>query len=328
MGLFKFTQSTCFWENVIWILRISHDTRSCNVCSLEAQHPTDGRITAGSLRLLSRGTMSSSATSADALLEEFLETIDVLPASLRRNFHLIATLDQASVRLQHSLSKAEYERLEEVKVIVAKARKNADLVKATKNEAADSEIRAIREELQGLGEEKVASTDQLLEILNGHMLALDNAISRADSMMQAKADGIVCPGAQVSVRVVQADGNVQWELGTLDHKHPVSKKWVIVDADDQTKTSEINDEDFKVLPDVYVNLTALPKYKKDQRVMALYPGTTVFYAAKVWTPPARKSNGKITDAVLIFDDDYDEAGKERKTFQIPAHTMYAITDEE
>ena len=50
---------------------------------------------------------SGNNNSADALLEEYLETIAFLPSNLKRNLNLIASLDNAAERLGQKLKKLE-----------------------------------------------------------------------------------------------------------------------------------------------------------------------------------------------------------------------------
>ena len=267
---------------------------------------------------------AGTATSTDALLEDFLITVDYVPACMRRNLNLIAVLDATSNKLQRELEALVGARMKEIETIISKARKNTHLTKAIKNDDAEEKIQSIRDELRGLAEEKISVAKQLLEIIAGHHAALNLSIQSAESMMQAKADGAVMPGAQVSHKAVNDDGEIQWELGTLDHRDPNSNKWVIVDAEDPTRTTQTSDENFIVLPDIHLNVKALPIYRKDQRVMAVYPGTTVFYPGKIVTPPVRKANGKITSAVIIFDADFEDADQTipKKTGDISAHTMF------
>ena len=79
---------------------------------------------------------SGNNNSADALLEEYLETIAFLPSNLKRNLNLLASLDNAAERLGQKLKKLEEERLDNVQNIVEHARKNANLEKQTKDEKA------------------------------------------------------------------------------------------------------------------------------------------------------------------------------------------------
>jgi hypothetical protein len=261
---------------------------------------------------------SSSNNSADALLEEYLETIAFLPLNIKRNLNLIASLDNAAERLEQKLFALEGKRLENVQKIVDHARKNVNLEKLTKDDKAMGEINQIREHILAITSEKRAITEQLLDIVDGHQDQLSHVIKKADVVMMQKAEGVTCPGAVVAYKTINDDGGAQWQLGTLDSKvHKSNSRWKVVDYEDKTSVYEVGDGEYIVLPDVSLSASALPSYRKSEPVMAVYPNTTVFYQAVVYNPPQRTVTGNVRAAALQFEDDFDANGKPLRQYVQP-----------
>ena len=268
---------------------------------------------------------SSNNNSADALLEEYLETIAFLPSNLKRNLNLIASLDNAAERLGQKLKKLEEERLDNVQNIVEHARKNANLEKQTKDEKAMNEIDQIREHILAISSEKRAITEQLLDIVDGHQDQLTGVIKKANVVMMLNAEGVTCPGAVVAYKVVIKDKEknediTQWQLGTLDCKVAKSNtRWKVVDFEDKSQ-SEVGEGEYVVLPDVALSASAMPSYRKGEPVMAVYPETTVFYESTIFTPPQRTATGNVRPACLLFKDDFDPiTGKQMKQYVQPQY---------
>ena len=258
---------------------------------------------------------STANNSADAMLEEYLETIAFLPSSIKRNLNLIASLDNVAEDLGQQLKELQDSRLEKVQNIVDHARKNANLEKQTRDDDAMAEIARIRKQIFAVTSEKRAVTEQLLDIVTGHQDHLAHVIKKADVVMMQKAEGVACPGAVVAFKTLSEDGSntAQWQLGTLDSK--VSKsygRWKVLDYEDKASVFEVGEREYIVLPDVSLSASAMPTYKKGEPVMAVYPNTTVFYNAVVHTPPQRTATGNVRPAALQFDDDYDANNKPLK----------------
>ena len=77
--------------------------------------------------------------------------------------------------------------------------------------------------------------------------------------------------------------------------------------EEETKHHHVTqDQITELLSDV--SFSDLPKYKKSDKVMALYPNTTTFYPAEVQVPPRKAVGANPPYMIVTFDGDFDADG--------------------
>lgn len=113
---------------------------------------------------------------------------------------------------------------------------------------------------------------------------------------KVKRPNVIAQGTQVAC--LDKRHNAMWVLGRVSRYLPDLKKYeVLDDADGDQQTYRVFKKHIKVLP------KKMPNFEPKKKVLAVYPGTTAFY-------PARLSALKGKNWMVEFDDeDESEEGR-------------------
>ncbi|KAI8913991.1 SGF29 tudor-like domain-containing protein [Powellomyces hirtus] len=135
--------------------------------------------------------------------------------------------------------------------------------------------------------------------------------------VKGKEDGlnaVLSVSLQVIARCkVDNQEGYDWILGSVERWVPEKGKYLFRDAEEDDPNpgipTQIKELVYYLPKDIVPLLTEQevarrPVFQKEHKVLALYPGTTCFYRAKVKTPPHKGS----LDYILLFEDD---DGKDR-----------------
>ena len=90
---------------------------------------------------------------------------------------------------------------------------------------------------------------------------------------------------------------------------PGNDHWIIADADTDEMTEHHSVTEDQITELLDLPFSELPKYKKGDEVMALYPQTTTFYKAEVQMPPKRGVGGQGPYLLVSFHGDFHADGK-------------------
>ncbi len=134
-------------------------------------------------------------------------------------------------------------------------------------------------------------------------------------------------------RTVAAKINGEWLLTNILKYNKRQKTYKVEDADEMTENPasyDVTSTNILPLPSTEESFKKI--YHKNNRVLALYPGTSTFYAATIVkriepTGKGRGTSNKVIEYALKFDDDEREAGGEVKTKKISSLEVVDNIDE-
>jgi len=116
------------------------------------------------------------------------------------------------------------------------------------------------------------------------------------------------PGEQVAAKVTRTDENGSWILASVQRFYADTETYDVQDEDDTSKLIRLPWNHVMRLSNGDMN------FKKNSKVMAIFPETTSFYRAVVSKQPLWKlTHGSTTpivkELILKFEDDEDENGR-------------------
>ena len=274
----------------------------------------------------------------ESMLEDFLLSVEGLPNELKRALALIRELDGEVDAMQRKAAKLEENIVRKADAFVQHRRKRrrtrgsggsgesgggeeeeADDAPKT---ALDKAIRAIADhsdpEVQELlrcyevsqanADEKVQISYQVLDLIQNNLEHLTGYIGQANVAIDASASMKYASGSIVAMQIFDKDSaEPTYILGHIINYDPKLEQWVVADSDNHETHHYGTADQITELPEMSFN--ELPKYRKGDMVMALYPNTTTFYPATILQPPRRGSGNKEDWVVVHFQDDYDENGQ-------------------
>lgn len=234
-------------------------------------------------------------------LEDFLQSIELLPNDIRRNFDLMRELDRDSIEVIRDLGEAEKKCMQKLS-----KRKEKEEV----NEAADDislsleEIKQYRQRTKQKIGEKVAIGEQTLDLLETRLRLLDTDLAYFETLLRASGEfesGYAEAGQDVAVKPDVYEN--LWILGRVIFYHQDTGVYEIADVDDSRRYN---------VPESQVLVLDMPdnsrKLCKGEEVVAVYPDTTSFYPATVSQAPRRGAMGSEPTLTVQFHGDADEMG--------------------
>jgi len=267
---------------------------------------------------------------SDTLLEEFLESIETLPNELRRGLTVMRELDAMSDSAMLRSARLEQNILERARALVAQRDKmggsggfggsarrgsggqTSDIMKSL-GELDDGtdldlkEIMNIFDQSIYNADEKIQVTYQLSDHVRRFLKSLDTSIGRVNSAVEASKMSRFTTDMMVATQVFDDDSaEPSYILGKVVRLDNNTDQWIIADAEDPNTLHSVSQDQITELVDLPFN--ELPKYKKGDRVMALYPNTTTFYPAGVEIPPRKGEGDGLPYSIVAFDGDFDEHG--------------------
>ncbi|CAO3675417.1 unnamed protein product [Rhizopus stolonifer] len=122
---------------------------------------------------------------------------------------------------------------------------------------------------------------------------------------------ILMPGTSVAAKQPpQKDKDEEWILAVVIYYNIDKNKYEVedVDQDEFGKRQRYMLQPRNVIPIPNVNeVMALAELGTGEDVLALYPGTTCFYKAKVVAPPSKNKEGAFENSYTVqFEDDNNE----------------------
>lgn len=288
---------------------------------------------------------------SDALLEEFLESIEILPNELRRGLLLMRDLDVKIDGAQIQSARLEQDLLDKARLLVAQrygrnassggfggtsrssagntsSKSNNNKSKSKKSKSKNSKDQELDHALAQLvdgtdndlkqimdlfdasihnADEKIQVSYQLSDHIRQCSNNLDTSIGKVNSANDASKMSRFVVGAMVATQVFDDDSaEPSYILGKVLRFDKNMDQWIIADAEEETKQHRLTPDQITELLEVPFN--ELPKYKKGDKVMALYPNTTTFYPAEVQVPPRKAIAPHPSYLIVTFDGDFDVDG--------------------
>ena len=133
----------------------------------------------------------------------------------------------------------------------------------------------------------------------------------------APLDYTVPPQTKVAAR---PPGQKEWLLCTVQSANPIVGKYV-VDDDDEPEVAGAPHEQYQVISRCVLPLplyepqafTPYNEHRMGATVLALYPDTTCFYKAWVYTPPSERRHAVPRDYMIEFEDEDEQTGRGEPT---------------
>lgn len=108
---------------------------------------------------------------------------------------------------------------------------------------------------------------------------------------------------QVAAKVLRGNEDGSWILANVIDFDPITQTYEVQDEDDANRIATLPICDVKRLDD-----SAL-RFKKYDKVLAVFPDTTSFYRAIIAKSPKPPSQSSSNWEVIVrFDDDEDDSG--------------------
>jgi hypothetical protein len=276
---------------------------------------------------------------SDALLEEYLESIETLPNELRRGLLLMRELDEKIDLSQLKSAQLEKKLLEKAQGLIqqrgvidassggfggsarSNGKNNGNSNQVTDYESILNSISQLEDgtdvdlrEIMELFDRSIYAADEKIQVsyqLSDHVRQcinnLDISIGKVNNAKDASKMSRFAIGSMVAIQVFDDDSaEPSYILGKVVRLVENTDQWVIADAEEETKHHTVTQDQITELVDLPFN--ELPKYKKGDKVMALYPNTTTFYPAEVQVPARKAVGSNPPYLVVTFDGDFDVDG--------------------
>jgi hypothetical protein len=271
--------------------------------------------------------LSSAASSFGgeaSILEEFLESIVLVPVEMKRYLALMRELDIACVKDTETLALLQDKYFTKLKQEGGGGKKE-ELEQLMKM------IKEIRQRLMQKIDEKRSIADQLYETIDEHVnkagsdLALLESILKVSGSLEPEGVGIgklvaACTtttsiGDASTDNVAGSTSETLWILGRIVSFSPaLPERCTVADVDNDANTYVLSTKNVVVLPedgeDVQAARDRLPP--KGKTAMAIYPNTTSFYECTLVSYPYRATSAadeeQFKDRTVVaveFQDDDD-----------------------
>lgn len=256
---------------------------------------------------------------SDSMLEEFLLGIEMLPSEMRRGLALMRKLDDSTDNWQLKSSQLETELLKRAYALAAKhdSGKKSSSVSSSLSKLADGTDPTLKEILSLFdrsicnADEKLQVSFQLSDLMECHFESLRSSIGKVNSGVNVGRDSRFSPGATVAAQIFDDTSDTaepSYILGHIVRFDPENDLWIIADADTEETTEHHSVTEDQITELLDLPFSELPKYKKGDEIMALYPQTTTFYKAEVQMPPKRGGGGQEHYLLVHFHNDYTADG--------------------
>ena len=247
-------------------------------------------------------------------LEEFFNTVELLPNDMRRDFELLKELDSNSSESLRELTEAEKtcHRAFKKKKQDGEALDMTLSTDSTKNFEKDSankdkdyiDLKNARQRIRQRQNEKVdvainmlTTVDKFVKKIEQDLVMFENELRGTGGFDRSGAE----PGQEVCIKPEIYEND--WILGRVIYFHNDTGYYDIADVDDSKRYH---------LPETQVLVLDLAdssrKLSKGEEVLAIYPDTTSFYPATVSAAPRRNAMSSEPSITVQFQGDSDESG--------------------
>lgn len=140
----------------------------------------------------------------------------------------------------------------------------------------------------------------------------------------AKGTEILRVGEQAAARVSKSDENGSWILVNVLYYDASTDRYEVQDEDDISRIMKLDASDVRKLEDL------ASRFRRGDKVLAVFPETTSFYSAVVAKNPKSGGGGDSSspeELIVRFDDDEDDMGKPIAR-RIPARFVFAHHEED
>lgn len=148
-------------------------------------------------------------------------------------------------------------------------------------------------------------------VLGRFFECLDRASTTHEQDYNADSDeedeSLARVGEQVAAKVTMIDENGSWILASVVSYNKQTDSYQVQDEDEAT--TKILDLPASRIRRLYDEDSEAHDLQKGDRVLAIFPETTSFYRAVISKTPKRNANGSVSEVVLKFEDDEDDAGR-------------------
>ena len=131
-------------------------------------------------------------------------------------------------------------------------------------------------------------------------------------------------GFQAAARVSKSDENGSWILVNVLYYDASTDRYEVQDEDDISRIMKLDASDVRKLEDL------ASRFRRGDKVLAVFPETTSFYSAVVAKNPKSGGGGDSSspeELIVRFDDDEDDMGKPIAR-RIPARFVFAHHEED
>lgn len=241
------------------------------------------------------------AEDGGTIIEEFINSTELLPNDIRRNSELMRELDKDMSDTVKEIEAAEKSFIERIDIKRIAEPQPEDI-------ALLRDIRVKRMKCSQKNDEKISIAEQTLEVLESFIRKLDNDLGVFENLLRSSGD-FETTGAPAGQEVaVKTDMFTEdWILAHVVDYNLDTGYYDVADAD-ETSIYHLPESQVIVL-----NLaTSQKKLSKGETVLAVYPDTTSLYPAIVSQAPRRSAAGGagIEPSVIVqFMGDADETGQ-------------------
>ncbi|CAG5116312.1 unnamed protein product [Candidula unifasciata] len=167
-------------------------------------------------------------------LEHYLDSLDLLPAEMQRNFHLMSDLDQRSQDLMKKIDKAATDYLSKVRHMSPDKRTNQL-----------NHIESMFMKNREYGDDKVSLAMQTYEMVDKHIRKLDSELARFEADLKDKSSGHKNSITEAKVTTAQKKGEKEKKKrksnkDDFEDEIPKKKKKKGLFADEETEIEALS----------------------------------------------------------------------------------------
>eukprot|EP01031_Cornospumella_fuschlensis_P037638 gene37638-45723_t len=253
-------------------------------------------------------------------LEDFLLSLEIIPNHFRRECELLKELDKEVIELSRDLADLETVYIENLEKVLARKKElkasypNEYKVKVSQdneiaennqeNERMKQEIESLKERAAAKIAEKGAIVSNLITIMDQFSNKLDLDLVSFESELKGAGEYEAPSGIQAETEVafrISENKNDTIMLGRVLQYRSESSYYDIQDVDDQRKYSVPESQVFALGQMDLIQR----KLSKGDKVVALYPDTTIFYPAIIIQAPRRSAVNAEAVVIVQFEGDED-----------------------
>jgi len=237
-------------------------------------------------------------------LEDFFQSVELLPNDVRRDFELMREHDKEFLDGVRELRESETE-------FINKLKRKREQQQVEENVGLVNEFEAITNiynRVKHRASQKTSLAVNMLADLEKFIRKLDSDLVFFETELRGCGEfeqltrGFE-PGSEVAVKVHSSSSSFEVILGRIIFYHSDIGVYDVADIDD-SKRYQVSDKNV-ILLDL---LTSVTKLSKGEEVLAVYPDTTSFYPAVV-TQAKRNANFTEPSVTIQFHGDVDELGQ-------------------
>lgn len=245
-------------------------------------------------------------------LEDFFQSVELLPNDVRRDFELMREHDKEFLDGLRDLKESEANFLNKLK------RKRQENSGNSNNSLTEGDSELVNEfefitntynRVKHRSSQKSSLAINMLKDLEKFIRKLDSDLVffetelRGCGEFEQLAKGLE-PGSEVAVKVSSSSSTFEVILGRIIFFHSDIGVYDVADSDD-SKRYQVSDKNV-ILLDLSTSVT---KLSKGEEVLAVYPDTTSFYPAMVIQASKRNAHFTENSVTVQFHGDLNELGQ-------------------